>query len=94
MKLNTTLFNAVLEQVRKDGPDEDCKVTIDTESGAISQNNKVFIEYLALQYELILMNPTAAIATNFQIGFESGLQYAKVSQEVKQLNKLIQGESN
>jgi hypothetical protein len=89
MKLNTTLFNAVLEQVRKDGPDDDCRIEIDAQHGAISSANETFIKYIALQYELILNNPTAAIATNFQLAFEAGMQYAKVSQEVKELNKLV-----
>ena len=89
MKLDITLFNAILEQVKKSGPDEDCRVEIDTNSGAISSANEVFVAYIALQYELILNNPTAAIATNFQLAFEAGMQYAKVSQEVKELNKLV-----
>ena len=91
MKLNTQLFNSILEQVRATGPDEDCRVEIDIDNGAISAANEVFVKYIALQYELILNNPTAAIATNFQLGFEAGMQYAKVSQEVKQLNKMVGG---
>jgi hypothetical protein len=93
VKLNTELFNSILEQVKRHGPDEDCRVEIDTKTGAISGANEVFIKYIALQYELILNNPTAAIATNFQLAFEAGMQYAKVSREVKQLDKLLKGES-
>ena len=79
MKLDTTLFNAVLTQVRETGPDDDCKIEVIEGEGALSSANKVFVEYLQLHLELILLNPTAAVATNFQLGLECGLQYAKVS---------------
>jgi hypothetical protein len=91
MKLNTTLFNAVLEQVIGVGPDEDC--ACDAKRGAMSDDNKLFVDYLRIQNYLLTLDPKAAVAASFHIGFESGLQYAKVSQEVKQLDKLLKGES-
>jgi hypothetical protein len=92
VKLNTELFNSILEQIKRGGPDQDCKLEL-TPGGAISAENETFIKYIAVQYELILNNPTAAITANFQIAFESGMQYAKVLREVGQLNKLLKGES-
>jgi hypothetical protein len=91
VKLDTQLFNTVLEQVRQQGPDEDCRIKVGN-GEALGVDNPVFASYLSVQTELILSNPLAAIVTNFQLAFESGLQYAKVYREVKQLNEMVGGE--
>jgi hypothetical protein len=87
MKLSTPLFNAVLEQVQKDGPDSDCQI----EEGAppVDSNNQVFVKFIRMAQALIALDAKAAVATAFHIGFESGLQYAKVSREVRELNKSL-----
>jgi hypothetical protein len=88
MKLDTQLFNAVLEQVRMRGPDPELRVTVGN-GEALGVDNKEFADYLSVQMSLILSNPLAAIVTNFQLAFEAGRQYSKVSREVMELKKLV-----
>jgi hypothetical protein len=90
VKLDIVLFNHIIDQVRHDGPEGDCRVDMPEKS--MSAENDEFIALLRMFQALATIDVKGATATAFFIGFESGLQYAKVSQEVKQLNKLIQGE--
>jgi hypothetical protein len=92
MKLDTTLFNAVLEQVKGHGPDEDCRPDEPGE-GVFNEDNEVFAKFMKLATALVMVDMNAGIQTAFHIGVAVGLQYAKVSQEVKQLDKLLKGES-
>ena len=85
MKLDTQLFNTVLDQVRSQGPD----AGVGIEDGTLNADNLLYMDFVARATAYVVLNPSAAIASAFQIGMEVAFQYQKVSQEVKQLNKLI-----
>lgn len=90
MKLSTPLFNAVLEQVKVSGPDADC--FCDSESGPFDMyGNEVYNTFLRTSVTYMKHEPMAAFHTMIYIGFVSGLQYAKVSREVQELNKMTGG---
>jgi hypothetical protein len=91
VKLDIPLFNVVLEQVRNQGPDPEFRTTVGN-GEALGVDNKPFADYLSVQMSLILSNPFAAIVTNFQLAFEAGRQYSKVSREVEELNQMVGGE--
>jgi non-canonical (house-cleaning) NTP pyrophosphatase len=89
VKLDTQLFNRVLEQVRSKGPD----AGVGIEDGTLDAYNLSYMDFINMATSYIVLNPTAAIASAFQIGMEVAFQYQKVSQEVK-INQISKGESN
>ena len=91
VKLDTTLFNAVLEQVKKEGPDPDCRCESDQGPFKMFENG-VYEKFLNTSVAYMAHQPMAAFHTMFYMGFECGLQYAKVAKEVKELNRMVGGE--
>ena len=85
MKLDTQLFNSVLQQVKTKGPDSGLTI----EDGTLDADNTSYVDFIDMATAYVVLNPSAAIAAAFQIGMEVAFQYQKVSQEVKELNKLV-----
>jgi len=89
VKLDTQLFNTVLEQVKLRGPDKG----VGLEDGTLNAENTVYMDFITMATAYVVLNPTAAIGAAFQLGMEVAFQYQKVSQEVK-INQISKGESN